>query len=176
MKNKKVIKYISVVVLLLMVASCRTTEENYRGAYELAKQSEEKQDSLVANLIANEQAPKVVKVGDETIKMRKEYVSMVADEGVSRDMLKRYNIVVGRFRQVFNARSMASRMSSLGYKAYVLVDRTPAYFVAVASTDSIDEALQLYKNVASDTQVVYKAPFPWVLESAQYMRQKARKQ
>ena len=59
MKNKKVIKYISVIVLLLMVASCRTTEENYRGAYELAKQSEEKQDSLVANLIANEQAPRL---------------------------------------------------------------------------------------------------------------------
>lgn len=169
------IKYISVAVLLLMVASCRTTEENYRGAYELAKQSDEQQDSLVSTLIANEQAPKIVNVGGETMKLRKEYVSLVADEGEPRDMLKQYNVVVGRFRQVFNARSMASRMSSLGYKSYVLVDRTPAYFVAVASADSIDEVLQLYKSVVSDTRVVYKAPFPWVLESVQNMRRKLRK-
>lgn len=175
MKDMKLVKYISVIVLLLMVASCRTTEENYRGAYELAKQSDEQQDSLVANLIANEQAPMIVNVGDETMKLRKEFVSLVAEEGVTNDMLKRYNVVVGRFRQIFNARSMASRMASLGYKSYVLTNRTPVYFVAVASTDNIDEALQLYKSVMSDSRVVYKTPFPWVLEPAQYIRQKNRK-
>ncbi len=171
----KLKKYISIGVLLLILASCRTTEANYRGAYELAKQPNEQHDSLTANLIANEQAPTIVNVGDETMKLRKEYVSLVADEGATKDMLRQYNVVVGRFRQIFNARSMASRMSSLGYKSYILVNRTPAYFVAVASTDSINEALQLYKSVELDTRVVYKAPFPWVLEPAQYKRKRDKK-
>ena len=171
----KFIKFISVVFIFLMVVSCRTTEENYRGAYELAKQSDEQQDSLTANLIANEQAPKIVNVGNETMKLRKEYVSLVVDEGATKDMMRQYNVVVGRFRQIFNARSMASRMLSLGYNAYILVDRTPAYFVAVSSADSIEEVLQMYKSVESDTRVVYKAPFPWVLESAQYLRQRNKK-
>ncbi len=174
-KEMKILHCLTVVMIVLLVTSCRTTEENYRGAYELAKASGERQDSLVSTLIANEQAPTIVNVGDETMKLRKEYVSLVNEDGVPKNKLKQYNIVVGRFRQIFNARSMASRMSSLGYESYVLVDRTPAYFVAVASTDSIEEALQLYKSVVADNRVVYKSPFPWVLELAQYIRRKPQK-
>ncbi|MBE6317856.1 MAG: hypothetical protein E7081_02655 [Bacteroidales bacterium] len=169
------IKYIGIVIMFIFATSCKTTERNYREAYELAKGAGLQHDSLVANLIANEQAPIAINVGNETMKLKKEYVSLIADDVTTKDVLKQYNIVVGSFRQIFNARSMAARMLTLGYKSYVLSNRTPIYFVAVASTDSLDEALLLYKKAKSDVRVVYKAPFPWVLESVQKVREKVHK-
>ena len=172
----KIIKICSaILIFMLMVVSCRTTEKNYRQAYELAKGTGTIQDTLIANLIAEDQAPVEVEVAGRIMKMRKEYVSIVADKGVSKEMLKRFNVVVGRFKQLFNARSMATRMSSLGYNSFVVVDRTTSYFVVAAATDIPDEALVLYEKVLSDNRVVYKAPFPWVLEPAQYIHQKPLK-
>ena len=166
---------ITIAMWLLMAASCKTTEQNYRNAYELAKGTGTIQDTLIANLIAEDQAPVEVEVAGRIMKMRKEYVSIVTDKDVTKDMLKRFNVVVGRFKQLFNARSMATRMSSLGYCSFVVVDRTSSYFVVAAATDMPEEALSMYEKVLSDNRVVYKTPFPWVLESAQYIRQKPLK-
>lgn len=172
----KIIKAICVVSIFVLIAvSCRTTEKNYREAYELAKGTGTLQDTLIANLIAEDQAPVEVEVAGRIMKMRKEYVSIVTDKDVTKDMLKRFNVVVGRFKQLFNARSMATRMSSLGYSSFVVVDRTSSYFVVAAATDMSEEALVMYEKVLSDNRVVYKTPFPWVLEPAQYIRQKPLK-
>lgn len=172
----KIIKTICVVSIFVLIAvSCRTTEKNYREAYELAKGTGTIQDTLIANLIAEDQAPVEVEVAGRIMKMRKEYVSIVTDKDVTKDMLKRFNVVVGRFKQLFNARSMATRMSSLGYSSFVVVDRTSSYFVVAAATDMSEEALVMYEKVLSDNRVVYKTPFPWVLEPAQYIRQKPLK-
>ena len=172
----KIIKTICVVSIFVLIAvSCRTTEKNYREAYELAKGTGTLQDTLIVNLIAEDQAPVEVEVAGRIMKMRKEYVSIVTDKDVTKDMLKRFNVVVGRFKQLFNARSMATRMSSLGYSSFVVVDRTSSYFVVAAATDMSEEALVMYEKVLSDNRVVYKTPFPWVLEPAQYIRQKPLK-
>ena len=141
----------------------------------MAKGTGTLQDTLIANLIAEDQAPVEVEVAGRIMKMRKEYVSIVTDKDVTKDMLKRFNVVVGRFKQLFNARSMATRMSSLGYSSFVVVDRTSSYFVVAAATDMSEEALVMYEKVLSDNRVVYKTPFPWVLEPAQYIRQKPLK-
>lgn len=172
----KIIKTICVVSIFVLIAvSCRTTEKNYREAYELAKGTGTLQDTLIVNLIAEDQAPVEVEIAGRIMKMRKEYVSIVTDKDVTKDMLKRFNVVVGRFKQLFNARSMATRMSSLGYSSFVVVDRTSSYFVVAAATDMSEEALVMYEKVLSDNRVVYKTPFPWVLEPAQYIRQKPLK-
>lgn len=172
----KIIRFFSAIsILMLVLVSCKTSEKNYREAYELAKGGETIQDTLIANLIAADQAPVDVEVAGGIMKMRKEFVSIVKDDGVTIDMLKRYNVVVGRFRQLFNARSMSKRMASLGYQSFVVVDRTTSYFVVAASTDLQEDALKLYNDILSENRVVYKSPFPWVLEPAQYIRQKSRK-
>ncbi|MBR3766557.1 MAG: hypothetical protein IKL11_05275, partial [Muribaculaceae bacterium] len=74
-------------ILMLALVSCKTTEKNYREAYELAKGSGTIQDTLIANLIAADQAPVDVEVAGGVMKMRKEFVSIVMDEGVTKDML-----------------------------------------------------------------------------------------
>ena len=165
-----------VVVVSLLLIGCKTTEQNYRNAYLLAKESKKTgSDTLMAVLVKQSQDPIMTYVNGEQLPMRKEFVSIIAQDGDPKVEIKRYNVVVGRFRQIFNARSMRQRMCDLGYNSYVLSDRQPVYYVAVESTDTIEKALELYKKVKEDTRVVLKAPFPWVLEPSQYIRQRAQK-
>lgn len=45
---KKILLIISVIVVVFSITSCKTTEENYRSAYELAKEKKtETGDSLI---------------------------------------------------------------------------------------------------------------------------------
>lgn len=165
-----------VVVVSLLLIGCKTTEQNYRNAYLLAKESKKTEsDTLMAVLVKQSQDPIMTYVNGEQLPMRKEFVSIIAQDGDPKVEIKRYNVVVGRFRQIFNARSMRQRMCDMGYNSYVLNDRQPVYYVAVESTDTIEKALELYKKVKEDTRVVLKAPFPWVLEPSQYIRQRAQK-
>ena len=167
---------IVVVIVSLSMIGCKTTEQNYKQAYLLARESKKSDDdALMATLVKQSQDPQMTMVNGEQLPMRKEFVSIISQEGDPKVEIKRYNVVVGRFRQIFNARSMRQRMCDLGYNSYVLSDRQPVYYVAVESTDTIENALELYKKVKEDTRMVLKAPFPWVLEPAQYIRQKAQK-
>lgn len=156
-------------VVVALAASCKTSEKNYRQAYEVAKVARLTEDSMMT-LVEKERAPINMAVGEDTIKYRKEFVAITKDAGGTSDMLKRYNIVAGRFRQVFNAKSMQSRMSGLGYTSYVIETREPAYFVVVYSTDSKEEVAKKFQEVVADKRVVFKAPFPWVLEPARYVQ------
>lgn len=161
---------LGIVALLLLVVSCKTTEKNYREAYELAKETT--QDSTMLRLIEKEQSPSMTMVDGESVNLRKEYVSVVTEDGTTKEVLKQYNIVVGRYRQIFNARSMQTRMRSLGYDAFVIQTREPTYFVVVYSSDLIKDISSKIKEVQADKRIVVKSPFPWVLEPAQYIRQK----
>lgn len=167
---KSILKITLVALVVALAASCKTSEKNYRQAYEVTKVARLTEDSMMISLVEKERAPINMAVGEDTIKYRKEFVSITKDASGTSDMLKRYNIVVGRFRQVFNAKSMQSRMSGLGYTSYVIETREPAYFVVVYSTDSKEEVAKKFQEVVADKRVVFKAPFPWVLEPARYVQ------
>ena len=161
---------LEIVALSLLVISCKTTEKNYREAYELAKETT--RDSTMLKLIEKEQSPSLTVIDGESVDLRKEYVSVVDEDGVPKKELKQYNIVVGRYRQIFNARSMQTRMKALGYDAFVVQTREPAYFVVTYSSDLIKGVSSKMKEMQSDKRIVIKAPYPWVLEPAQYLRHK----
>lgn len=165
-------KLVATFALLAIIVSCKTTEKNYREAYELAKETT--QDSTMLKLIEKEQSPLLTIIEGESVPLRKEYVSVVVEEGTPKEDFKRYNIVVGRYRQIFNARSMQTRMRSLGYDAFVVQTREPAYFVVIYSSDLIKDISLKIKEIQVDKRIVIKSPFPWVLEPAQYLRQKEK--
>lgn len=169
---KSIFKIVVIVAMVAFVSSCKTSEKNYRQAYETAKTARQPEDSTMISLLEKERAPINMIVNEDTMKYRKEFVTITKDGGGTSSMLKRYNIVVGRFRQVFNAKSMQSRMTGLGYISYVIETRDPAYFVVVYSTDSKEDAAKKYNEVIADKRVVFKPPFPWVLEPARYVQHK----
>ena len=57
--------------------------------------------------------PKVI--DGDTLQLLMQPVSAVAGEGLTSSQIRNYNVVVGQFRQIFNARQMRQRLIASGY-------------------------------------------------------------
>lgn len=167
---------ISLTALLAAVGatSCKTTEENYRKAYETAvaqRQEATGIDSTIYGRIRNSANTSTLLVGGEELPMRSEYIGYDADGGSSRDNVKKYNIVAGQFRQIFNAKQMRQRLMDAGYdSAMVVHTREPLYYVITQSITTPQEALKAWRKVNSDKGIVLKSPLPFILMPAHFRK------
>lgn len=165
---------LAVIVATLLTVSCKTNENNYRQAYEtaVAKSREDSGvDSTIYARIRNNAQKSDLVVGADTLPMRTEYVGYTEDGGASREMLKRYNVVVGQFKQVFNARQMRARLQAAGYQdAFIIHTREPLYYVCTATCPTADEALAAFRRVRDDKSIVLRAQLPFILRPAHMAR------
>lgn len=161
-----------VVLLGLGFNSCRTTEENYRAAYEKAKEKQtDTGDSLSTAGLRNETMPKDMTFGDIVLPIRTEVVGITKEGGGDVSDLKLYNVVAGTFRQRFNAVSMAQRLHTNGYeKPFVIHNRSGMYYVVVGSVATPAAAKQLLDKIKTDGNFSLKSPFPYVLRAAHLVR------
>ena len=108
-------------------------------------------------------------VGTDSLTLRREYVGYTTDGGSSRENVLRYNIVVGQFKQVFNARQMRQRLIDGGYEGAMIVNtREPLYYVIAATASTPEEALQAWRRVTTDKAIVLRAPLPFILQPARF--------
>ena len=83
----------------------------------------------------------------------------------------RYGVVVGKFKQIFNARSMRERLAANGYpEAIVVYNGSQEYFVVACSTSVPAEAATLLDKVRADTSLTLRDPYPYILRPAMYIR------
>lgn len=145
--------------------SCKTSEANYRAAYELARSKNDiGVDSTVYTQIRREARPQTVVVGGDTIAMKSEYVRLTENEGGSRESFLTYNVVIAQFKQLFNARSVRSRAVEAGYKdAFIVQTREPLYYVVAVSCATPAEAKAALAGVESRKPVVMRDPCPFIL-------------
>lgn len=165
--------YISASLLLLSVAACKTTEANYRSAYEAAKQKQLTGDSLIDQGLLDQQRPKPMVFGTDTLPVRTEYIGYTKGGGADSDksVVKRYCVVVGKFRQTFNARSMRERLMENGYpRALVLHNNMKEYYVVANTTPDPHIARLMLDSVLADTSLVLKSPYPYVLRPGHLAR------
>ncbi len=166
---KKVLFIIA--IAFLTVIGCKPTEENYRAAYEKAREKQsETGDSLTTAQFRQSQQPRLMSVGADTLPVMTFYIGRDADFG-NKDSIRKYCVVVGRFKQVFNARSMAERLVAGGFnEAFVVHDAQGYYYVACNSTDLPDEAGRLLEKVKKDGSVVLHPPYPYILRPGHLVR------
>ena len=165
--------YILALCGLVMVA-CKPNRAAYKATYEstLAKR-----DSLTAiektiygNFREMARTTRIPLSGD-TLEVRTERISFTKGEGAVRDSVLRYNVVVGRFKQIFNARQMRQRLMTIGYpKAFILNNGEPQYFVVASTWSTAQGALDGLNEVKADTALKMKEPLPFVLEAAHLRR------
>lgn len=158
------LKLISIPLLLSLLISCKTTEENYRSAYEVAKakQTEGLTDREISAMQREEALPKVVYKGD-SIPLKSVYVKWV--EGGAEGSALRYNVVVNSFKQQFNARSLLTRLRDAGYATSLLLeDKTGRYYVAASTTASLDTALVTLRSLEQSSPVPLRSPYPYILQ------------
>lgn len=169
---KKLIIYVAGVVILALPA-CKTTEANYRAAYETAKERSRSGnlDSTVYARIRKEARPSTVKVGNDTLPLVTQNVKLTADGASAGAPLRRYNLVVAQFKQIFNARSMKKRLVDGGYPEALIVEtKEPLYYVIAESYDNAAAALDGLNAVKEASPLPLKEPFPWILQPASFAR------
>lgn len=157
---------------MLGLGACKTSEANYRAAYENAKRQQQEStglDSTIYGRIRNSAARSMLVVGSDSLPLQREFVGYTTDGGSSREAVKRYNIVVGQFKQIFNARQMRQRLIDGGYDSAMIVNtREPLYYVIALSVSTPGEALNAWKRVSSDPAIVLRHPLPFILQPARY--------
>ncbi len=156
------------------MAGCKTTEKNYREAYEIAKQKQTSADEDIADLtdkVKDSRQPRQVTVDGQSLMMLTEPVGYPKDGGVSRENVRRYNVVVGKFKQIFNAKAMRTRLVQSGYAdAMVLSDRFNEFYVVAVTCNTPAEARAAIARIDADTSLKLQPPFPWVLRPAHLAR------
>lgn len=163
-----------IMLAVFILAGCKTNENNYRQAYEaaVAQRSEESGvDSTIYTRMRNSARTSDLVVGNDSLPMRAEYIGYTEDGGATRETVKKYNVVVGQFKQVFNARQMRKRLITSGYDStFIVHTREPLYYVVTATCSTPEEALSAFKKVKSDKNLVLRSPVPFILRPAHFRR------
>lgn len=143
--------------------SCKTTEKNYKSAYDIAVQkNKDGIDENTYNKIINESKAPVTVIGNDSVRMKTEFIKITDGNP---EELKKYSIVVGQFKQIFNARSFRDRLKSNKYPSYVVENRDSTYYVIAQGFDDETEAALYLKNI--NKNIPFRIPLedPWILVS-----------
>lgn len=149
-------------------AGCKTTEENYRRAYERSQQTVSADlDSTIYGRIRREATEELYTIGSDTVSMRREHFSVTAGQPeVNFNSVKRYNIVVAQFKQLFHAKSVCKRFKDAGYPdSFIVETREPLYYVVVASTQDAVEARDLMLKVEQKPPFKLQDNMPFILRN-----------
>lgn len=148
-------KYLGVVILICL-CSCHSNESNYRQAYDIAVQSEGAGlDSIVYSKIKEEAKPKIKVVNGDSIRTRTEILSVVGEDNLSVRQLQEFNVVVGQYKMLFNAKSHCNRLREMSYDAFLLQTMEAVYYVAIGATDTLQDAALLVKQYKKECSGQY---------------------
>jgi hypothetical protein len=154
---------------MLLTASCKTTEQDYRRAYDRTINAVDSTRTEFSETIYGRYRRAVreemVKVGNDTISTRIISNLKVTDDcGATTDDLKRYCVVAAEFKQLFNAKSMQERLIENGKQAFIVENPEPFYYVLAGSFTELQPALDLIKALRSQTLIRFKEPAPYLME------------
>ncbi len=170
---------ISAAVALLLLActalpSCKTSEENYRAAYEKTIQARREADSTDINIYADIPMKARVRTVDTPsgpFEVRTMLVRVVKDGGGIAENVKEYCGVVGQFKQIFNAKSMRERLVEAGYpSAFIVETSEPYYYVVLTSAGDINFVAEALSKLKIDTNFSMRPPCPFIIDRSQFKR------
>ncbi len=160
-----------VAIASLAISGCKTSEENYKAAYEIARQKKEDASGVgreLSDKMNKEAIDKRIIVDGDSLPMNTVNVK-VAAQSIDPAEVKQYSIVINGFKQVFNAKSQVARLKSAGYAGAFLLENADAlYYVVAGSYATAEEAAAAYNSIVKDKNVVMKAPYPWLLRPARF--------
>lgn len=188
--HRQHLMYVSALTLALaMFAGCKPSEKHYREVYETTVNArhageDEYLDSVARAAMQTGGRPVIAHIGDSVLQYRVEWIRpadgesgrpvkhntspAVSTPGRNTPSPKPYCIIVGQFKQRFNAREMCRRLQGYGYTdAMVFQSSEPRYFVAADTLSTPAEALHTLDSVKSDQRLQLKPPFPTVIQPAQ---------
>ena len=155
--KKILIPVIAALIGSVAFTGCKTTEANYAKAYQIAKEKRDAAltDEEITGMKREEAIPKTVYRGD-SIPLRGMYVRHV--EGAKP---QQYTVVAATFKQLFNSRSVMSRLKDSGSWPAPLRDKR--YYVGAATYNSLDSAVAALHTLRAASPVALSSPCPFIL-------------
>lgn len=158
----------AMVAVLMVATSCKTTEENYRAAYEIAAERKmggnaSMNRDLRGFIEREKRLAETRVVAGDSVRMVTERVTMVDGENAN---MHRYNVVVGDFKQVFNARSFRNRINEAegnNDQSYVVMDPQKLYYVVYKGFDTEEAAAEFLCN-KDNFKILVPKKDPWIVE------------
>lgn len=160
---KKILIVVSFAIVML--TACKTTEANYRAAYEKAVEARDADDreEKIYGGESRRLDQKLVVSGGDSVAVSVKMVSPVAEKGAEPPKVKKYMVIAGQFKQNFNAQSLCRRLADAGYDAAVVQTAEPYYYVVASSFDKATEADAAMEQLKKHAPVSMKDPLPFIL-------------
>ncbi len=156
MKSSDKLLYGSIFLFVaLVIQACHPTEENYKAAYDAAiRKKNAGIEPEILEKIEQEERPSIAIVDGDTVYTKAEHLSLAA-EGDSTLTAHEYNVAVGCYKMIINARAHRDRLKSKGYNAYLIMTGEPQYYVIAGGFDNLHDAGIFLKKFKSDNPGQY---------------------
>ncbi len=109
-----------------LLGACKTSEANYREAYEKAiagREADSAVDSTIYGKVRQQKTVRTVDMPDGgTAEIRAQHVRATDGTGITTDKMLQYNVVTGGFKQLFNAKSLRQRLINAGYPSTFIAE------------------------------------------------------
>lgn len=159
---------------LLLLSGCKTTEANYKAAYETAAAHQRERTGNVDTpelIQRGALTPTPTTIDGVTLLLATTWITSVKEKDVAPySSVRKYNVAVARFRQIFNARQMLTRLKAGGYPGALVIKTSDAYFVATETTSKADSAYIGLEKVKNDSALSLRTPFPFILRPGHLAR------
>lgn len=161
-------KLLLICLAIIGLCACKTTEANYRAAYERAAAARDGADPLEGTIYGasrrNTPQATVTMEGDTTVE-RTIRVRVTEGGGGITENLRPFSVAIAGFKQAFNAKSLRNRLADDGYPAAFVVETAePYYYVILSSHSTRAEAMRALTASKTDSlPVPLKRDYPFII-------------
>lgn len=157
--------FFAIALVALSFVSCKTSEANYKAAYEQAVQAREQGDrETVYDHKRTPDATNAVEVA-QGIELPQAAMRVKMIPVANEASADAYYLVVAGFKQQFNANSLATRLGQEGYATALLQTAEPYFYVSVQSAGDQAGLASALEEIRENTWMPFKNGYPFVLKS-----------
>ena len=152
------------ITLALLLTACYTTEENYKAAYDKAKErTRENMGGTIYDMSQAERVRATEVINGDSVRLLRSYFNVVDDKY---ENTKKYGVVVAEFDQLLNARSYRDRLKqNEGFQSYVVyTNREKKYCVVAQAFDEKEPAALFLRNIKKHMKMQVLVPRPYILQ------------
>ena len=150
--------------LALLLTACYTTEENYKAAYDKAKErTRENMGGTIYDMSQAERVRATEIINGDSVRLLRSYFNVVDDKY---ENTKKFGVVVAEFDQILNARSYRDRLKqNEGFQSYVVyTNREKKYCVVAQAYDEKEPAALFISNIKQRIKMKVLVPRPYILQ------------
>ena len=152
------------ITLALLLTACYTTEENYKAAYDKAKErTRENMGGTIYDMSQAERVRATEIINGDSVRLLRSYFNVVDDKY---ENTKKFGVVVAEFDQILNARSYRDRLKqNEGFKSYVVyTNREKKYCMVAQAYDEKEPAALFIRNIKQHMKMKVLVPRPYILQ------------